>query len=438
MYILPVETMDTEESIKLDILLTDAFLSLGMQLYYGKVDPAMEGADWKMQRKDPLLRFDLKLEEALAANELANGLDHLAPRYHSYRMMKNELAFYLKLKEQSWPAIISDTSVKPGDSNLLIPRIRERLIKLRYPLSDSTSVIYDEELEKQLKLFQNDWGLNSDSIIGNETLNVLNSKPEKLINQLKVNMERFRWLPLEVTSKYIIVNIANFELDLIEGTDTLISMKAVVGKNYRKTPVFNEKMTYIVFSPNWTVPPTILQNDVIPELLKGPGYLKKKHMILLTTNGSEIAYDDIDWSKISKNSLHYMVRQIPGPGNSLRRVKFIFPNIYDIYIHDTPSKESFAYNNRALSSGCIRAEKSFELAVLLLSDIPEWSPSHIRDAMQQVSEKKVFLKTPVDVLFIYLTAWTDGKSRVQFRKDVYKSDDLVLKALNKNPEAVKV
>jgi murein L,D-transpeptidase YcbB/YkuD len=176
---------------------------------------------------------------------------------------------------------------------------------------------------------------------------------------------------------------------------------------------------------------------VIPELLKGPAYLKKKNMHLLRPDGSEIAYSEIDWSKISKNRFQYMVRQNPGAGNSLGRVKFIFPNSYDIYIHDTPTKGSFAYNDRALSSGCIRAEKPYELAVLLLSDIPEWSPSHILSAMQQVREQKVYLKTPVDVVVIYLTAWTDGNSRVQFRKDVYERDENVLKALNKKPEAVK-
>jgi murein L,D-transpeptidase YcbB/YkuD len=215
-------------------------------------------------------------------------------------------------------------------------------------------------------------------------------------------------------------------------------MRAVVGKNYRKTPVFNDRMTYIVFSPNWTVPPTILQNDVIPELLKGPAYLEKKKMHLLRPDGSEIAYKDIDWSKISKHRFPYLVRQNPGPGNSLGRVKFMFPNNYDIYIHDTPSKGSFSINDRALSSGCIRAEKPYELAVLLLADIPEWSPSHIRSAMEQIREQRVFLKTPVDVMVIYLTAWTDGNSRVQFRKDVYGQDGIVLNALNKKPETVKV
>ena len=214
--ILTVTPMDTGDMMKLDVLLTDAFLFLGSHLYYGKVDPEKEGGNWKMKRKDPELRLDLKLEEALAANDTATGLNLLAPRYRSYWMMKDQLAFFLELNEHLWPAILSDISIKPGESNQSLPGIREKLIKLRYHLSDSISLIFDEELEKQVKMFQADWGLNTDGVIGKETLEDLNSVPFKLINQLKVNMERYRWLPLQVTEKHIIINIANFKLDLIE------------------------------------------------------------------------------------------------------------------------------------------------------------------------------------------------------------------------------
>jgi murein L,D-transpeptidase YcbB/YkuD len=428
---------DTTDLMKLDVLLTDAFLLLGSNLYYGKVDPEKEGANWKMQRKDPELRLDLKLEEALMENEVDHELNMLAPGYRSYWMMKEELAFFLKLDEQLWPLIQSGKTLKPGDSSQIVPKIRDRLIKLRYKLSDSVSIIIDDELEAQLKLFQDDWGLNTDGVVGKTTLEYLNCLPLKLMGQLKVNMERFRWLPSQMTEKRIIINIANFKLDLIAGTDTLISMRAVVGDETRRTPVFNESMTYIVFSPTWTVPNTILQEDVIPELLKGPGYLIKKNMKLLRNDGTELAYNDVDWSTISESNFPYLVRQDPGPGNALGRVKFMFPNDYDVYIHDTPSRSFFARDARAVSHGCIRVEDPFDLAVLLLSDEPEWSPANIRTAMQQTKEQTVLLKVPVDVMVIYLTAWTDGKDRVQFRNDIYKNDEKVLVALNQKPEVAR-
>lgn len=435
--VLTSTTTDTTDLMKLDVLLTDAFLLLGSHLYYGKVDPEKEGANWKMKRKDPELRLDLKLEEALLENEVDNELNMLAPKYRSYWRMKEELAFFLKLDEQIWPVILSDKPVKPGDSSQIVPIIRKRLIKLRYELSDTVSTIIDYELEEQLKMFQNDWGLNADGVLGKTTLEYLNCLPLKLMGQLKVNMERFRWLPLQMTEKHIIVNIANFKLDLIVGADTLISMRAVVGQETKRTPVFNESMTYIVFSPAWTIPNTILKEEVIPQLLKGPGYLTKKNMKLLRNDGTELAYSDVDWSTISESNFPYMVRQDPGPGNALGRVKFMFPNNYNVYIHDTPSRSFFARDARAVSHGCIRVEDPFDLAVLLLSDIPEWTPENIRTAMQQPKEQTVLLKVPVDVMVIYLTAWTDGKDRVQFRNDVYKSDEKVLVALNQKPEAAR-
>jgi len=214
-------------------------------------------------------------------------------------------------------------------------------------------------------------------------------------------------------------------------------MRVIVGKEPRTTPVFNERLSYIVFSPTWTVPPTILNDDIIPELLKGPEYLEKRNMILLRHDGSELAYNDIDWSTISKTNFPYRVRQNPGPGNSLGRVKFMFPNTYDVYIHDTPSKGSFTADNRDISSGCVRVEKPFDLAVLLLSDTPEWSPANILNAMQQDKEQTVRLKIPVDVVLIYLTAWTDGRDRIQFRKDIYQRDEKVIEALNQKLYAIR-
>lgn len=435
--LLSQRTTDTTDIMKLELLLTDAYFLLGSHLYYGKVDPAKEGANWKMQRKDPELRMDLKLEEALKQGEVDIELNKLAPGYKAYWRMKEELAFFLKLEGELWPEILMDKPVKPGDTSEVVPMIRVRLIKLRYLLTDSVSTIFDEELEKQVKSFQDDRGLNTDGVIGKSTLDYLNCLPLTLIGQLKVNMERFRWLPIQATGKHIIVNIANFQLDMITGVDTLISMRAVVGKEERRTPVFNESMTYIVFSPNWTIPRNILKQDVIPELLKGPAYLKKKKMKLFRHDGTELAYSDVNWSKISKSNFPYMVRQDPGPGNALGRVKFMFPNAYNVYIHDTPSKSSFARDARAVSSGCIRVEDPFDLAVLLLSDAPGWSPDKIRSAMQQKKEQTVLLKVPVDVMVVYLTAWTDGKDRIQFRNDIYQNDGKVLEALNQKPVGVR-
>jgi L,D-transpeptidase YcbB len=419
-------------------LLTDAFLFLSLHMYYGKVNIEKEGNSWEISRKGPELQFNQKLEKALAVNSIAKTLDRLAPRYRSYWMMKADLAYFLSLQDDLWPALTCDTTINPGQSNHLLPPIRERLMKLRYKMSDITSGDYDKDLEEQLLTFQKDWGLNPDGVIGKGTLIALNTTPTELADRLKVNMERFRWLPLHEPRKYIMVNIVNFDLVFIDGVDTIISMRAIVGKDSRETPVFDALMTYIVFSPSWTVPPTILKTDVIPQLIKGPGYLEEKNMKLLRNDGSEIAYSDINWAKMSRNNFPYMVRQNPGEDNALGKVKFMFPNSYNIYIHDTPSRGYFARDDRAMSSGCIRIEKPFELACILLADSPGWTPEKIRTAMQQNKEQTARLISPVNVLMLYLTAWTDGNGHVQFRNDIYSRDELVLTALNQKTEAEKI
>jgi L,D-transpeptidase YcbB len=417
----------------LDVMLTDAFLLLGSHLYYGKSDPAMAGIYQGSQLKDPGLKLDLILEEALTTNTVVNRLNMLAPANRSYRMMERELLFFQDLERQPWPAIISEKTIKPGDSSLVIPLIRERLSKLRYSPSDTVSLTFDEDLVKQVKLFQNDRGLNTDGVIGKETLKCLNFPPSGLADQLKVNMERFRWRPSPAAEKRIVVNIANCRLDLIDGNDTIVSMRAIVGRETRRTPVLNGKLTYIVFNPSWTVPKTILEEDVIPELLKGPEYLTRKNLKLLNRDGSELAYDDVDWVQDLQRGFPFMIRQDPGPENALGRVKFMFPNNYDVYIHDTPSKAIFSLSSRAVSSGCVRVENPLDLAAELLSDAPGWSADKIREIVKLNEPRTVFLKKPVEVELVYITAWIDGNGRVQFRNDIYQDDVKVLEALNGNP-----
>ncbi|MDP3464117.1 MAG: L,D-transpeptidase family protein [Bacteroidales bacterium] len=431
--LLSFKQVSENDLVSLDMLLTDAFMLLGSQLYFGKVDPDKEGADWKIQRKEPELKLDMKLSDAISAKSLPQHLDSLSPRNAAYWKLKELLAYYNKLEQFPWPNIKSAKSVKPYDTAKIIPEVRKRLMQFGYQLTDSLSDVYDDQLIARIKQFQKERGLQADGAIGKGTLEALNRKPAQLSDDIRVNMERLRWLPMRTPDRFILVNIANFELDMISMRDTIISLKAIVGKEYRKTPVFNRKMTYLVFSPTWTVPPTILRNDVIPELLKGPEYLQNKNMTLLRHDGTEVAYSDIDWSKVTKKNFPYMVRQNPGPENALGRVKFMFPNEFNVYIHDTPTRGLFAKEERALSSGCVRVERPFDLAVKLLADMPEWTDERISKAMNRDTELRVNLKTPIDVVLIYLTAWTDGNNRFHNRKDIYKRDKMVLNALNQKP-----
>ncbi len=424
---------DTEMLMKIDILLTDAFLLLGAHLYFGKVDPEKNDANWKIQRKEPELLLNERLERAVSNTGVVHELNQLLPGYRSYQLLKSELVFYRSIENDDWPRLSVAKALKPGDVNPVIPKIRKRLAHLNYPVADTMLVLYDDVLEKTMKMFQRRHGLNDDGVIGRLTVDALNVTPAQRADMVRVNMERLRWLPVGAPEKFILVNIANFEMDLLNGRDTLLNSRAIVGKNYRKTPAFTANMTYLVFSPTWVVPPGILNKDVIPAVQKDIGYLAKKNMKVLTFDGNEVDPATIDWSKHGRKNFPYMVRQEPGEDNALGWVKFMFPNQYDVYIHDTPNRELFKRDERTFSSGCIRIEKPFDLAKILLSDKPEWDESSIRKAMYSGKEQTVKFTSPIPVVIVYFTSWVDGNDQINFRKDVYERDKLVSSALRQKP-----
>lgn len=423
----------TLDMMKMDILLTDAFLLLAAHLYFGKVNPEKIGADWKIQRTEPELMLDAKLEDALKAGNMFSCLDMLAPSLDSYTVFKEQLAYYRSIAQDEWNTIQITTGIKPGESSTTIPVVRKRLKKLRYNVADEASNEYDSLLLLQVQRFQRHHGLNPDGVIGRMTAEALNVPPAKRAETIRVNLERLRWMPLEIPERYILINIANYELDVFEKKDTILNMRAIVGRHYRKTPVFNSMMTYLVLSPTWTIPPTIFRNDVLPELRKGPEYLSRKNMKILRFDGTEVDYHSIDWETFTAANFPFMVRQSPGADNSLGRVKFMFPNTYNVYIHDTPGRELFAKEDRSFSSGCIRIEKPFELTKYLLADNPDWTDERIKTAMNADREQTVRLRQHIAVYMTYFTAWVSGTGGIHFRKDVYDRDEAVLRALREKP-----
>lgn len=420
--------------MKMDLLLSDAFLLLAAHLYFGKANPEKIGAEWRIQRKEPELRLDLKLEDALKADNIRNCLNMLAPLGQSYAVFKEFLQHYRSLQQHEWETIQIATSIKPNEKSNAIPLVRKRLKQLRYNISNDTNDFYDQELVLKVQRFQRHHGLSPDGVIGPMTVEALNVPPAKRAETIRVNLERMRWMPLEMPERYILINIANYELDVFENHDTLLAMRAIVGRHYRKTPVFNSMMTYLVFSPTWTVPPTIFRNDVLPELRKGPEYLIRKNMKIIRFDGTEVDYHSINWETVTAANFPFLIRQNPGADNALGRVKFMFPNTYNVYIHDTPSKELFAKPDRSFSSGCIRIEQPFELARLLLADNPQWTEEKIRAAMLSGKEQTVKLRKHMPVFLTYFSAWVSGNGGIHFRKDVYQRDEAVIKALREKPD----
>jgi L,D-transpeptidase YcbB len=419
---------------QLDLLLSDAFFILSSHLYHGKVETESLTATWNIRRDKPHLALDKKLEMLVVVKHPVLFMRRFYPQHPGYETMISEVKKLKSKLHEDFPVTIlipeGKHSIDLKSDSLYAAVIYKKLQLLGYIAADTLDYINDKEgLLEIVKLFQKTYGIRPDGQVGKNTIRALNHSIQDKIDAIYVNAERLRWLPDSLNTRHIMVNIADFTLDFISNRDTLISMRTVVGKDFRQTPVFNAKMTYLVFSPTWTVPPTIMKNDVIPAVAKNINYLKNHHMKIIDGHGNEINPSSIDWQRAkTRGSIPYRIRQEPGPHNALGRVKFMFPNKYNVYLHDTPSKELFDQDSRTFSSGCIRIDKPFELAMLLIDDSIKWSAEHIKSAMSSRTERTVSLKKPVDVYIFYLTAWSDGK-QVYYRHDIYGRDEAILKAL---------
>jgi murein L,D-transpeptidase YcbB/YkuD len=264
-----------------------------------------------------------------------------------------------------------------------------------------------------------------DGAVGPATLAALNVTVARRIEQLRANIERTRWVFEDLEDDFIVVNVAAFRAYLVRDGEITRTIRAQVGTPFRKTPIFKSSMTYLVFNPTWTVPPTILRQDILPRIRENPGYLASKNMEIMDDSGTVIDPFSIDWPDL--RGFPYRIVQGPGPTNALGLVKFIFPNEHFVFLHDTPSRELFERQNRAFSSGCIRVESPFELASILLGE--EWSLDRIDDVIRSEITQTVFLDDPLSVLLLYWTVEIDEEGRVFFLPDVYDRDQPVIDGL---------
>jgi murein L,D-transpeptidase YcbB/YkuD len=420
------------ERAEFDILLSDALVRLGYHYLYGKVDPKRLDPHWNMQRRisgsDPV---DL-LQDAIDAESLGAFLRQLAPRSPLYDAMKKALARYREIEARGgWPWIPDGPSLKPGMRDERGPLIRERLA-ITGDLADPASpdpTRYDETLKGAVEGFQRRHMLEADGIVGKATLAAMNVPVTDHIDRIRVNMERARWVYRNLPDEYLVADIAGFEAELEKDHNAIWKSEIQVGRSYRQTPVFQDRIRYIVFNPTWTVPPTIFAEDILPKLRKDPGYLQEKNMGVIDSKGREIDAATIDWTKVTRRNFPYMLRQGPGPRNALGRIKFMFPNKHAVYLHDTPHKSGFKQTARAFSSGCIRVEKPFELAEILLNDPGNWSREEIDRVIESNETRSVPLKSEMPILLLYWTVGTrDGQ--FYFKPDVYSRDARVLAALD--------
>jgi murein L,D-transpeptidase YcbB/YkuD len=421
----------------LDIFLTDAFLTLGCHLSAGCVDPVTIQAEWFAKRG----KVDVSsvLEQALRKKQVRELLMSLRPEHDSYAKLRQALTQYRELSlKGEWPMVSRGSSLKRNSASDRVVELKRRFVASGDLVSDtvSGSNLFNEQLEQAVIAFQKRHGLKPDGIAGRTTLNALNIPLKQRIRQMELNLERLRWILGNPEQRSIVINIANFELNVIEEGKPVLSMKVIVGKPYMRTPVFTAKMTHLILNPSWNVPDSIAQKEILEKIKRAPHYLAEQDIRVLKGWGvreQEIDPSKINWSGITANTLSYRFRQQPGALNPLGRIKFMFPNQYDVYLHDTPSKRLFSENVRAFSHGCTRIEKPLELAEYVLRDAPGWTRNKLLATIEEGAERKVLIPRPLNVHFLYLTAWVDKEGILQFRNDIYERDKLLDAALRKEP-----
>ncbi len=420
-----------KESSRLDILLTDAFMTYSRHLFYGKLDPAKLHRYYGVKREEKDLAAHL--EKALEKGDISGALEDLKPPHQVYRDLKAALEEYTALKEKdtSFTTVKAGKLVRPGEKDSRIPEVADRLKELGFlhPIHEIKENLYDRELEKAVREFQERKRLKVDGILGNATYEELNKKPENRHKQILANLERWRWYPRDLGDHYILVNIPDYKLAVVKNGDTLRTHNVIAGRKSRPTPIFSETLQHIVLNPEWTIPPTIKTRDVIPAASRNPSYLRNNNMVVTNSSGERIDPSGIDWS--DPRVKNYTFTQRAGPSNPLGRVKIIYPNRFLVYLHDTPAKSLFAQNERAESSGCVRVEDALDLSAYVVDNQPEWDQARINEILAGGKTTHVKITQPIQVHHFYWTAWKDNGKTV-FTDDVYELDKKIWTALLAN------
>lgn len=411
----------------LEVTLSNTFVTFADHLTSGRVQPNEVNKALNIFPRAP--NPSVVLEYIESAEDLEASLEALSPNTPNYARLKAALADYrTKAESGGFTPVPQGETLKPGMSDARLDTLRKRLAEqdLFTPGSHDGEV-YDGALVEAVKLFQERHGLAVDGIIGRNTLAEINVPISQRIAQMELNMERRRWMPDDLGERYVFVNLADQNLKVVDNDKTIHTTRVVVGKPYHATPVFSDTITYAEVNPFWTVPYSIATSEYLPQLKKNPGALAAKGIRIFSGN-REIDPWSVAWGSYSRGNFPFTLRQDPGPGNALGRVKFMFPNKFNIYIHDTPSKALFSRAQRSFSHGCIRAEDPFALGGVLLAR-DGWDKQKLMSVRDTQKRRVIKLKDPIPVHLTYLTAWVNKDGSVHFRRDIYDRDTVLAKAL---------
>ncbi len=412
----------------LDLLLTDAYLLYAKHLYSGKVCPDDLNQDWHVPCREINFDFCEFLEQAISQKSVNASLEYLKPQLNGYKQLKKALARYQSLKQEKLPDVVFSGSHKKDLQDKV--RIQQRLITLGDLKEKDQN--HPGNFAEALNSFKSRHGLKVNGVIDSSTLKALNTSITDRIITIESNLERWRWLPKDLGKSYIMVNIANFSLEVFDSSQLAYRSSVIIGTPYHATPAFTAHITHIILNPYWYVPRSIIENEILNRSDLS-AYLKQNNFEILDNHKESVPIDSVYWGGINSANFTYTLRQKPGPDNALGMLKFVLPNPYSVFIHDTPNKKLFEEEIKSFSHGCIRLERPFELAAYLLEADSQWDLSSLRDAAKQKSPTRINLKSPIPVHVLYWTAWLDQNQQMQFREDIYQRDQVLIAALKMPP-----
>ena len=410
---------DRGQATERDVRLTYTYLQYATDLSSGVGNLSRAYKDWQIKGS----RVDVValLDQALADHDVGDSLAGLLPSHPQYTKLRDALQQYRDIAQHGgWPQLPASLTLKPGQQSDQVPALGRRLavsgdFSARVADGDTS---YTPELQEAVKRFQRRHGLADTGTLAAATIAQMNVPVERRIEQIALNLERWRWLPRDLGERHILVNIPEYRLEVWDHGTVPLSMRVVVGKKDTPTPIFNDNMTFLVFAPYWNVPADIARKETIPSVMKDPAFLDKTNMEVLDRSGKVVDAASVDLD----NPGAYRFRQRPGGRNSLGSVKFMFPNQFNVYLHDTPADSLFARAARSFSHGCVRVGQPEQLAEYVLRDQPEWTADRIREAMNAQQEKTVKLREPLPVYLGYWTARVSADGILQFRDDLYGID----------------
>jgi murein L,D-transpeptidase YcbB/YkuD len=424
-------TVGAENSAIADIVMTDALLTYAHHMIQGKVNPAKLDPNWNYSQRPLPDSVEFRVMHRLEMQTLKEGVKNIRPElpmYHNLRYWFAKLDSVQKadgdIKQIQYPG----APLRLGDSSEVVGELKMHLSNYANTLSLTHDDVFDEELEVTIKEFQLQNGLDDDGIAGKKTFEILNMSVSVRMDILRVNMERCRWLNNDLPEEFLLVNIADYHLYLFRNRQIDYNCRIVVGKEHHETPVFTSDIKYLVFNPTWTVPYSIASKEILPKLKRDPQYLQDRNMTLLRGD-NVLDPSTIDFNEYSRGNFPFTIRQEPGPNNALGIVKFIFPNKYSVYLHDTPSKSYFGKNERAFSHGCVRVQNPLVLAEQLLGK-QGYDRNKIDNIIKTKKLQNVNLKEPMPVMIMYWTCYEDREEgKMYFYSDIYGRDKKILSEL---------